>query len=251
MREFLSLPNRTEKERDVGLTMVLDTGLSTRQIDDLLELGRDYLDYVKLGWGTSVVSLNIKNKIKKYQFENIKLSFGGTLFEVAFIQNRVQEFKKIMIDLGIDLVEISDGSIEMDTQQKLDLISEFSESFTVLSEVGSKNVDTIFAPSFWVKSIQSELDAGAWKVIAEGRESGKAGLYRDSSEVRTGLVDDIVDSVPVEKIIWEAPQKAQQVWFIQKFGTNVNLGNIAPSSLISVETIRLGLRGDTLLHFHG
>jgi len=251
MKDFLNLPDRSDKPRQNGLTMVMDSGLTLQQVDGLVEIGGDYLDYVKLGWGTSLVSQNIKEKIKKYQSENIKISFGGTLFELAFLQNKVQEFKSRVQDLGIDLVEISDGSIEIDRNKKLDLISEFAESFTVLSEVGSKEVDTIYAPSFWVESIKAELAAGAWKVIAEGRESGRAGLYRDSSEVRTGLVDDIVKSVDVDKILWEAPQKAQQVWFIKKFGTNVNIGNIAPSNLISVETIRLGLRGDTLTFFHG
>lgn len=250
MKDTFQLPERTQKPRQNGLTMVMDVGISLRQIDDMLEIGRDYVDYVKLGWGTSLVSHNIKEKIAKYQKEDIKISFGGTFFELAYAQNKVQEFKKILLDSGIDLVEISDGTLEIERERKLDLIREFSESFTVLSEVGSKDLDTIYAPSFWIEAIQAELDAGAWKVIAEGRESGKAGLYRDSSEVRTGLVDDIAKYIDKDKIIWEAPQKSQQVWFVKKFGSNVNLGNIAPANLISVETIRLGLRGDTLKFFH-
>lgn len=250
MKDTFDLPERPPKPRQHGLTMVMDVGISLRQIDDMLEIGRDYVDYVKLGWGTSLVSQNIKEKIAKYQKEQIKISFGGTFFELAYAQNKIQEFKKILLDWGIDLVEISDGTIDMERERKLDLIREFSEAFSVLSEFGSKDLDTIYAPSFWVESIQAELDAGAWKVIAEGRESGKAGLYRDSSEVRTGLVDDIAKSIDKDKIIWEAPQKSQQVWFIKKFGSNVNLGNIAPANLISVETIRLGLRGDTLNFFH-
>jgi len=251
MNKFLKLPERSKKPREKGMTMVMDSGLSLQEVDGLIEIGGNHLDYVKLGWGTSLVSQNIKEKIKKYQTENIKISYGGTLFELAYLQNKVQEFKSRIQDQGISLVEISDGSIELERQEKLDLISEFSESFTVLSEVGSKDLDTIYAPSFWVESIRGELEAGAWKVIAEGRESGKAGLYRDTSEVRTGLVDDIAKSIDADKILWEAPQKAQQVWFVKKFGTNVNLGNIAPSQLISVETIRLGLRGDTITFFHG
>ena len=245
-----TLPERTNKPRNNGITMVIDSGLSLSDAKGMLEIAGDYIDYVKLGWGTALVSQNLTEKIKIYTNANIKICLGGTLFEFAYCQNKLADFKKILQDINAELVEISDGSIDIPREEKLKLITEYSENFKVLSEFGSKDINTIYAPSHWVASIKAELDAGAWKVIAEGRESGKAGLYRDSAEVRSGLVDDISKSINIDDILWEAPLKAQQIWFIQKFGSNVNLGNIAPNKVISLETLRLGLRGDTLKHFH-
>jgi len=247
----LNLPRREQKPRKKGLTMVIDTGLPLAQIEDYLELAHPYIDYVKLGWGTALVTPNIEQKIALYKKYALPISFGGTLFELAYLQNRLDEFEIFLEKNKIEYVEISDGTIELELEEKLQLIGHFSKKFKVLSEVGSKDSKAVVAPKKWVKEIQLALEAGAYKVIAEGRESGKAGLYRESSEIRTGLVEELLDDIAQDDIIFEAPQKAQQVWFIKELGSDVNLGNIAFSDLIALETLRLGLRGDTLLHFHG
>jgi len=250
MLEF-DLPTRSVKPRDTGMTMVMDTGLPLNMIEGYLEAAASYVDYVKIGWGTAVVTQNIEEKIALYKRYDIPISFGGTFFELAYLQGKLLQFKEMLLQYDIKYVEISDGTIELDLTKKRALIEEFSRDFKVLSEVGSKDIHRVVSPKKWVQEIKTTLDAGAWKVIAEGRESGKAGLYRDSSEVRTGLIDEIIDDIPIEKLIFEAPQKAQQVWFIKNFGTNINLGNIAFSNIISLETLRLGLRSDTLIDFHG
>ena len=246
----LNLPHRTSKPRNNGLTMVIDTGLGIDEIRDYLNSCSDYVDYVKLGWGTSIVTQNLDEKIALYKSFDIPVSFGGTLFEIALIQNKLDEFESFLKDKGIEYVEISDGTIEMSLDEKLKYIEKFAKNFKVLSEVGSKDSKAVVAPKKWVKESLSALNAGAWKIIAEGRESGKAGLYRESSEIRTGLIEELLDDVKLENLIFEAPQKAQQVWFIKQFGSNVNFGNIALKDVISVETLRLGLRGDTLRDFH-
>jgi len=246
----LNLPKRDVKPRDNGITMVIDTGLPVNLIDDYLESSSDFVDYVKLGWGTSVVTKNIEKKINIYKKHNIPISFGGTLFELAYIQNKLQEYLSLLKDFDIKYIEISDGTIELDLDKKLKLIENLSKDFKVLSEVGSKDIKKVAPPKKWVKEIKNSLKAGAWKVIAEGRESGKAGLYRDSLEVRTGLIDEIIDDIDTKDLIFEAPQKSQQVWFIKQFGSNINLGNIAFKDIISLETLRLGLRSDTLTTFH-
>ncbi len=244
------LPNRTIKPRSNGLTMVIDGGISLSDIDNIMEVSKDYIDYVKLGWGTSLVINNLSAKIKKYKSHDIPICFGGTLFEFFFIHNKLDFFDHMIAEYDLNLIEISDGTVDIGRSKKLELIEQYSKKYKVLSEFGSKDTEAIYAPSFWVSSMQEELSAGAWKVIAEGRESGQAGVFRKSSEVRTGLVDDVVNAIQNENIIWEAPQKSQQVWFIKKFGPNVNLGNISTNGIIGLETLRLGLRGDTLLHFH-
>lgn len=244
------LPNRISKPRTSGITMVIDGGMSVREVEDMLEVASDYIDYVKLGWGTSLVVQNLEEKIKKLQDNNIPVCLGGTFFEFFLRKERLDLYDDILKKYNISMVEISDGTLEMERSDKLDYISKYAKDYQVNSEFGSKKVETIYAPSLWVKSMKEELEAGAKMVIAEGRESGKAGVFRDSSEIRTGLVDDIVNEIPSEKILWEAPQKQQQVWFIKKFGTNVNLGNINPRGVIGLETLRVGLRGDTLLTFH-
>jgi phosphosulfolactate synthase len=230
--------------------MIIDSGTGIQQIKDALDLGHNYVDYVKLGWGTSVVTQNLDKKIEVYKKFDIPVCLGGTLFEVAFIQNKVDDFIDFALDIGIDMIEVSDGSVDMAEADKLKNIQKIAKKIKVISEYGSKDVSTVRAPRYWVTGMQNELNAGAWKVIAEGRESGTSGLYRGTSELRTGLVEEIADSIPQEKILWEAPQKMQQVWFIKEFGKEVNLGNIAIKDIIALETLRLGLRGDTLLHFH-
>ena len=246
----LNLPERTKKPRYSGLTMVIDTGLPVGMIEDYLKSVDKIVDYVKLGWGTSIVTQNLDKKIALFKKYDIPISFGGTLFEVALIQNKLNEFEDFLKKYDIKYVEISDGTIDMDLSEKLKYIEYFSKNYKVLSEVGSKDTKAVVAPKKWVKECKEALNAGAWKIIAEGRESGKAGLYRESSEIRTGLIEELLDEINKDDIIFEAPQKAQQVWFIKQFGSNVNLGNIAFKDVIALETLRLGLRGDTLKDFH-
>lgn len=245
-----NLPYRTVKPRNTGITMVMDTGLPLGLLEDHIKMNADLIDYVKIGWGTSVVTKDLDKKISLYQRYDIPISFGGTFFELALLQNKVEDYKSFLKEHNITYVEISDGSIDMELSEKVEYIKDFSKDFKVLSEVGSKDVQAVVAPKKWVKEIQQTLEAGAWKIITEGRESGKSGLYRESTEIRTGLLEEILDDVDLESLIFEAPLKAQQVWLIKEYGTNVNLGNISFENLISLETIRLGLRGDTLLHFN-
>lgn len=247
---FLNLPDRTSKPRETGVTMVIDSGMGLSQVRDTLEISGPFIDYVKLGWGTGAVCEKLEEKIALYREAGVPCCLGGTFFEIAWLQKKVPEFKAMLKTLGLGIVEVSDGSVEMPHEEKLEHIREFSKDFKVLSEYGSKEDVEVRAPSRWVDGMQSELDAGAWKAIAEGRESGTAGMYRNTSELRTGLVDEIVMHISVDNILWEAPQKSQQCWFIKKYGANVNLGNIAASQVIPLETLRLGLRGDTLKHFH-
>ena len=227
-----------------GLTHVIDKGLGPRAWEDLLETSGDYISIVKLGWGTAYVTPNLKRKLEVLKEKPVVI--GGTFLEAVIAQDRIDEYKQWITELGIKHVEISDGVIELERERKLELIADFAADFTVLSEVGSKDAEVNFAPYLWVEWIREELEAGAWKVITEGRESGTAGIYRPTGEMRTGLVDEIVHEIPVESLIFEAPAKSSQAWFIRKFGASVNLGNIAPDEVIPLETLRLGLRGDTL-----
>ena len=244
-----NIPERTEKPRDYGFTMAMDKGLSLRQVEDFLEVSGDYVDIVKFGWATSFLTPNLKEKIKIYHDAGIPVYFGGTLFEAFIIRDQFDDYRKMLDTYGLSYAEVSDGSIELDHDQKCEYIKQLSGQVTVLSEVGSKDEEKIIPPYQWISLMQAELDAGSWKVIGEARESGNVGLFRSTGEVRSGLVQEILTKIPFEKIIWEAPQKAQQVWFIKLLGTNVNLGNIAPNEIIPLETIRLGLRGDTFSHF--
>jgi phosphosulfolactate synthase len=229
--------------------MVMDKGLSLRQVEDFLEVAGTHTDIVKLGWSTSFVTPNLKEKLKLYKDAGIPVYFGGTLFEAFVIRNQFEDYRKVLDQYGMEYVEVSDGSIDIPHDEKCEFIQKLSKQVTVISEVGSKDEKKIFAPYKWIKLMKAEIEAGSWKVIAEAREGGNVGIYRDSGEVRQGLVDEILTQIPEETIIWEAPQKAQQVWFIELIGANVNLGNIAPAEVIPLETIRLGLRGDTFNHF--
>ena len=243
---FLDLPKRSAKPREQGITHVLDSGLLVAEVESLVEVAGDAVDLVKLGWGTAVVTENLAPKLACYRAHGIPVVLGGTLTELAIAQDRVDQLVTWLRELDLSHVEISDGAIELAHERKLALIERLvGEGFTVLSEVGSKDASTIMAPYVWVEQIESELAAGAWKVIAEARESGTAGIYRADGEVRTGLVDEIVHSVPIERLLFEAPQKDQQVWFLRHYGHEVNLGNIAPRDVLSLETLRLGLRADT------
>ena len=246
-----NLPERTVKPRNIGFTMAMDKGLSIREAEDFVSIAADHVDIVKLGWATSYVTPNLKDKLKVYKDAGIPTYFGGTLFEAFIIRDQFDDYRRVLDKFNMSFAEVSDGSIDLDHDKKLDYIRKLSEQVTVLSEVGSKDADKIIPPYMWIDLMQKELDAGAWKVIGEAREGGNVGLFRSSGEVRSGLVQEILTKIPFERIIWEAPQKAQQVWFIKLLGANVNLGNIAPNEMIPLETIRLGLRGDTFLHFLG
>jgi phosphosulfolactate synthase len=230
--------------RSGGLTHVLDKGLGPRAWEDVLETSGVYIDVVKLGWGTAYVTPNLRRKLEVLSGKPVVI--GGTFFEVVYVKDKVDEYKKWLTDLGLTHVEISDGTVEIPREEKLELIADLARDFTVLSEVGSKDSDVNFAPYLWVQWIKEELEAGAWKVITESRESGTAGIFRPSGEMRTGLIDEIVNEVEVADLIFEAPTKASQAWFVKEFGPTVNLGNIPPDEVIPLETLRLGLRGDTL-----
>lgn len=243
---FLSLPGRPPKPRQTGLTHVIDKGLSVRQLADMLEVGADYVDIVKFGWGTGYITRNLREKIGLLREAAIIPVLGGTFFEVCLAQQKLDDWKRWVVDLGLTHVEVSDGTISLPHDLKLDYISSLAREFAVLSEVGSKDAEVVIAPYRWVELIGTELRAGAWKVITEARESGTAGVFRGSGEVRMGLIDEIVHAIDPDRLLFEAPQKAQQVWFLDKFGPNTNLGNIAPDEVIPLETLRLGLRGDTL-----
>ncbi len=243
------IPDRTQKPRNIGLAMVMDKGLSTREAENLCEVAADYIDFVKFGFGTSLVSKNIKEKIKIFRSCGIRPYFGGTLFEVFLIRNMFDEYKRFVDEHNLDVVEVSDGSMFVDHEQKCEYIRQLSQYYTVLSEVGSKEESVIISPSRWIKMMNSELQAGAFKVIAEARESGNVGIYRSNGSAHVVLINKILSSVSVDNIIWEAPNKSQQVWFVKLLGCNVNLGNIAPQEIISLETIRLGLRGDTFYQY--
>jgi phosphosulfolactate synthase len=223
---------------------VIDKGLGPRAWEDVLETCGDYISIVKLGWGTAYVTPNLERKLEVLREKPVVI--GGTFLEAVIAQDRIEEYKQWITGLGLTHVEISDGVIDLERERKLELIADFARDFTVLSEVGSKDAEVVYAPYQWVEWIREELDAGAWKVITEGREGGTAGIYRPTGEMRTGLVDEIVHEIPVESLIFEAPSKSSQAWFIRQFGPSVNLGNIAPDEVIPLETLRLGLRGDTL-----
>jgi phosphosulfolactate synthase len=243
------IPERTAKPRQSGLTMVMDKGLSLREVEDFLSTSAQHADIIKLGWATSFVTPNLKEKIALYQEAGMPVYFGGTLFEAFVVRKQFDDYRKLLDTYNLQHAEVSDGSIDMDPDEKCEYIRQLATQVTVLSEVGSKDESKIIPPYKWIQLMRAELEAGAWKVIGEAREGGTVGLFRASGEVRQGLVEEILTQIPSEKILWEAPQKEQQVWFVKLLGANVNVGNIAPSEVIPLETIRLGLRGDTFSHF--
>ena len=243
---FLGVPARPGKPREVGLTHVIDKGLNLRDIEGLFDTAGQFVDIVKFGWGTSYVTNNLEKKIALYRSFETPVVCGGTLFEAVYGRGRMDDFKAWLVEHRFSHVEISDGTLEIPREEKLELIADFARDFTVLSEVGSKDSDVVFAPYQWVEWINEELAAGAWKVITEGREGGTAGIFRSDGDMRTGLLDEIAHGVPIESVLFEAPTKSSQAWFVKHFGPNVNLGNIPPDEVIPLETLRLGLRGDTL-----
>lgn len=229
-----------------GFTHVLDKGLGPRAWEDVLETAGAFIDIVKLGWGTAYVTQNLQRKLDVFRAAGKPVVIGGTFLEAVIVQDKVDDYKSWLQELGLQHVEVSDGVIDLPRERKLELIAELARDFTVLAEVGSKDSEVVYAPYQWVEWIKEELAAGAWKVITEGREGGTAGIYRPTGEMRTGLVDEIVHEIPVADLVFEAPTKSAQAWFIKHFGSSVNLGNIPPDEVIALETLRLGLRGDTL-----
>lgn len=240
-----NLPERTQQPRSHGLTMVMDKGLSLEEARNFLSVTAPHVDIIKLGFGTSVVTPNLRAKIEFYQSQNIPVYFGGTLFEAFLIRNQFDDYVAALKDYGLTHAEVSDGSISIPHPEKCGYIEKLAKHVTVLSEVGSKDATHIMPPYKWIELMRAELEAGAAYVIAEAREAGNVGIYRGSGEVREGLVQEILTQIQAEKILWEAPQKAQQVYFLELLGANVNLGNIAPNDVIPLEATRIGLRGDT------
>jgi phosphosulfolactate synthase len=241
---FLGVPARRGTPRDTGLTHVIDKGLGPRAWQDVLETSGDYISIVKLGWGTAAVTQNLRAKLDVLRDKPVVI--GGTFFEVVYVKGKLDEYKTWLRGLGLTHVEISDGTIEIPRERKLELIAEFAREFTVLSEVGSKDPHVEYTADEWVEWLRDELDAGAWKVITEAREGGTAGIFDSSGGMRTELIGEIAGAVGIENVVFEAPTKSAQAWFIKRFGPAVNLGNIPPDEVIPLETLRLGLRGDTL-----
>jgi phosphosulfolactate synthase len=239
------MPERTAKPRISGVTMVMDKGLSIQEVEQFMSVGKPHTDLLKLGFGTSYVTPNLREKINAYHQHEMHIYFGGTLFEAFLVRNQFEDFIAVCKDYGITHVEVSDGSISIPHAEKCGYIEKLTKHFTVLSEVGSKDAAHIIPPYKWIELMRAELEAGSTYVIAEAREAGNVGIYRGSGEVREGLVQEILTQIPAEKIIWEAPQKAQQLYFLELIGCNVNLGNIAPHEIIPLEAMRVGLRGDT------
>jgi len=247
--ELPFIPERTTSPRKNGVTMMMDKGLSTRQAEDFCESSGEFTDIIKFGFGTSVITNKLEEKLKIYRDAGLRCYFGGTLFEAFYARGKYDDFLRFLDKYDMDLAEVSDGSIVLPHDEKLKFIEDLAKRGTVLSEVGSKEEGILISPAKWIKMMTTELAAGAWKVIAEGRESGTVGIFRPNGTAHTLLINKITNKVKPENILWEAPKKLQQVWFIKLFGANVNLGNIAPNEVIPLECLRLGLRGDTFFEY--
>jgi phosphosulfolactate synthase len=248
--DFLKLPERQAKPRSEGITHVIDTGLSATEAASFADTAGEYVDFIRLGWGTAYVTNDLEAKLEAYRSRGIPVLLGGTLTELAWAQGRVDEFGGWLKELGIEHVEVSSGTVEIPPEEKSALIEKLAGDFTVFAEVGEKDPQALLAPYRWVALIKEALEAGATQVVCEGRATGDAGMYRPDGEPRTGLIDEIVHEVDQSKLIFEAPRKPQQVRFIEVLGPQVNLGNVLPEDALSLETLRLGLRADTLKLFH-
>jgi phosphosulfolactate synthase len=246
---LLFTPDRTAVPRESGLTMMMDKGMSTRQIEDFLSTSSNFTDLIKFGFGTSLVSSNIQEKVTLIKQAGITPYLGGTMFELFYARDQIEDYFRMVDRLGITTIEISDGSIFIEHEEKCSLISKYSKDFQVLSEVGSKEEGILISPAKWIKMMSNELQAGSWKVIAEGRESGSVGIFRPNGKPHTMLINKIISKIDPINILWESPTKKQQTWFVNLFKQNVNLGNIAPNDVLPLETLRLGLRGDTFFNF--
>ncbi len=243
------LPERSNKKRDYGITMMMDKGLGKTEAISFIESSAEFTDLVKFGFGTAVFSNQLEEKIKIYQDAGIEPYFGGTLFESFMVREMFDDFRKFISEMGIKTVEVSDGSMKIEHEEKLNCIQKLKADFRVLSEVGSKVKGVEISHKAWVEMMKKELGAGAWKVIAEARESGTIGIYKSDGSADEALINDIINNVDINDILWEAPNKTQQVWFINLLGANVNLGNIATSEVVALEALRLGLRGDTFFNY--
>ena len=247
--ELSYIPARTEKPRNSGLNMVMDKGLSLRQAEDFIELNADRTDLLKLGFGTSLIPPKLREKVKLYLDAGIDVYCGGTLFEAFYIRKSLDDYLRFIDGLGISCLEVSDGSMVIQGADKCEMIRKLSANYKVLSEVGSKEAGILISPTKWTDMMSNELEAGSWKVIAEAREGGNVGVYEENGDIKDKLIKEITKDIDSTKILWEAPKKEQQVWFINNFGANVNLGNISPNDIISLECLRLGLRGDTFNNY--
>lgn len=247
--ELPYIPERSTKPRQKGVTMMMDKGLSLNESADFISASGHLTDLVKFGFGTAYVTNDLQKKIDLYKEAGINPYFGGTLFEAFYARGKFENFLRTLDKFKIDTVEISDGSIILNHDIKCELIHRLAKDRVVLSEVGSKDAGIMISPAKWIKMMSTELEAGSWKVIAEGREAGNVGVFRSNGTAHTILINRIISKVAPEKILWEAPQKNQQVWFIKLFGAEVNLGNIGPNEMIPLECLRLGLRGDTFFDF--
>jgi len=247
--ELSFIPSREVKPRSSGVTMMMDKGLSVIDVESFIQSSGELTDLVKFGFGTSFVTNNLETKLNLYRQAGIRPYFGGTLFEAFYVREQLDDYLRLLDKFQMDIVEVSDGSIVIDHDTKCNIINRLSKERTVLSEVGSKDSGIFISPANWIKMMSNELEAGSWKVIAEGREAGNVGVFRPNGKAHSFLINRIITKIKHQDILWEAPQKNQQVWFIQLFGANVNLGNIAPNDIISLECLRLGLRGDTFFEF--
>jgi phosphosulfolactate synthase len=249
--DFLDLPQRPRKPREQGVTHVIDTGLSTVEAEGLMASASEYVDLVRLGWGSAYVTSDVRRKVATYQQAGVPVMLGGTLTELAWLRKKLDGLTEWLDELGIEHIEVSSGTVNMPEQEKLDLIERLAGRYTVFAEVGEKDPNALLAPYRWVSLIRDSLAAGATKVVCEGRATGDAGMYRPNGEPREGLIDEVLHELHAERLIFEAPKKHQQVWFIEHIGPGVNLGNVMPQDVLSLETLRLGLRADTLKLFHG
>jgi len=248
--DFLDLPDRPSKPRASGITHVIDPGLTAQAAEGMMESVEPFVDLVRLGWGSAYVSRELRRKLDIYRDHGVPTMLGGTLTELAWLQGRIEELRAWLDELGIDRVEVSSGVVPMPPAEKAALIATLARDRTVYAEVGEKDPRALMAPYRWVALIREALEAGATQVVCEGRADGSAGVFRPDGEVRTGLIDEIVHEIDIDRLIFEAPQRHQQIWFIERYGSSVNLGNIDPSDVVSLETLRLGLRADTLLMLH-
>ena len=250
MPDFLNIPARPVKPRAAGVTHVIDSGLSAAEAASLMDSVDAYVDVVRLGWGSAYVTRDLQAKLDVYRGHGVPVMLGGTLTELAWLQGKIDDLRRWLAELGIDHVEVSSGIVPIPSPEKAALIASLARDHVVYAEVGEKDPNALLAPYRWVALIREALEAGATQVVCEGRAGGDAGMYRPDGEVRTGLVDEILHEVALDKLIFETPRRHQQVWFIQRYGTNVNLGNIHPADVVSLETLRLGLRADTLAHYN-
>lgn len=245
---FLDLPGRTTKPRPYGLTHVLDKGLTPTGTEGFVAQAADYVDIVKIGWGIGYVDPTLPERVRRYVASGCGVSLGGTLLEIAAIQDRVGELRDWALRIGITHIEVSNGLELLTDARKVALIRDLSRDFVVLAETGVKDGAHEHTPAEWAREMAADLDAGARWLVAEGRESGTVGLYHADHTIRHDLVDAILARVPADRVIFEAPERTQQVWFVRHMGADVNLGNIEPAGVLNLETLRLGLRADTVSH---